>query len=147
MCTFRTGRDVPATPESVFAAFEEPARLARLWGPAGFTNTSHTFEFREGGVWDFTMHGLDGKDYPNQSEFLEIVPGERIRIKHVNLPHFDLTNTLEAIPDGTRLSWAGIFENREFAENAREFLETANEQNLDRLALEVGGIAQHGART
>ena len=29
----------------------DPARIARWWGPAGFTNTIHTFDFRPGGEW------------------------------------------------------------------------------------------------
>ncbi|WIL21366.1 MAG: SRPBCC domain-containing protein [Geothrix sp.] len=122
----------------MFAAIQDPARLARWWGPAGFTNTFQTFEFREGGSWLFTMHGPDGTDYPNQSEFLEIVPHSMVRIRHVNLPHFELSIALEPSAAGTLVSWIGVFENREFAENMRQFLETANEQNLDRLALEVG---------
>ncbi|NWJ40625.1 MAG: SRPBCC domain-containing protein [Geothrix sp.] len=138
MSLFRHSRDLPAAPEAVFAAIQDPARLARWWGPAGFTNTFQTFEFREGGSWLFTMHGPDGTDYPNQSEFLEIVPHSMVRIRHVNLPHFELSIALEPSAAGTLVSWIGVFENREFAENMRQFLETANEQNLDRLALEVG---------
>ena len=49
----RTGRLLPATPRAVFAAFEEPDRLARWWGPSGFTNTFECFEFRPGGRWVF----------------------------------------------------------------------------------------------
>jgi len=142
MSTFRHSREIPATPTAVFAAFSDPARLARWWGPSGFSNSFHTFEFHPGGRWLFTMHGPDGKDYPNQSEFLEIVPDALVRIRHVNLPHFDLAISLVPIADGTRISWLGVFEDRAFAESARQFLETANEQNLDRLAQEVGGIAR-----
>jgi len=141
MSTFRHSRDLPAAPESVFAAIQDPARLARWWGPDGFTNTFHTFEFREGGAWLFTMHGPDGTDYPNQSEFLEIVPPSRVRIKHVNLPHFELSVSLEASSTGTLVTWVGVFENHEFAENMRQFLEGANEQNLDRLTREVSAGA------
>ena len=137
MSVFRHSRDIPATPEAVFAAIQDPARLARWWGPEGFTNTFHTFEFRKGGAWLFTMHGPDGTDYPNQSEFLEIAPHSMVRIKHVNLPHFELSMSLEPSATGTLVSWIGVFENHEFAENMRQFLEGANEQNLDRLALEV----------
>jgi len=142
MSVFRHSREIPATPESVFDAIKDPVRLARWWGPDGFKNTFHTFEFRQGGSWLFTMHGPDGTDYPNQSEFLEIVPNSMVRIKHVNLPHFELSISLEPGPKGTHLSWVGVFENHEFAENARQFLETANEQNLNRLELEITRIPQ-----
>ena len=137
MSVFRHSRKIPASPESVFSAIQDPVRLARWWGPDGFTNTFHTFEFRQGGPWLFTMHGPDGADYPNQSEFLEIVPNSMVRIKHLNVPHFELSISLESNPGGTLVSWVGIFENREFAEKGRRFLEAANEQNLDRLAREV----------
>jgi len=134
MSIFRHTRLLPVLPEAVFGAFEDPALLARWWGPEGFRNTFHVFEFREGGEWDFTMHGPDGTDYPNQSRFLDIHPPSRIRIQHVNLPHFQLTVDLEPAPGGTHLTWVGDFEDSDFAEKARGFLERANEQNLDRLA-------------
>ena len=137
MSTFRHSRELPAPPEAVFGAFSDPARLARWWGPDGFSNSFDTFEFRPGGRWIFTMHGPDGVHHPNQSEFLEVVPPSRIRIKHVNQPHFELSISLEPSAAGTLLSWVGVFENQEFAEKMRGFLEAANEQNLDRLALEV----------
>ena len=137
MSVFRHARNLPAPPEAVFSAIQDPQRLARWWGPAGFTNTFHAFEFRPGGAWRFTMHGPDGTDYPNESEFLEVVPNQRIRLRHLNLPHFELTLELHPTPAGTRVAWEGVFENQAFAENMRGFLESANEQNLDRLAAEV----------
>lgn len=137
MSTFNHYREILASPEVVFDAFRDPVRLARWWGPDGFTNTFDTFEFRPGGRWLFTMHGPDGTHYPNQSEFLEIVPDSMIRIKHVNEPHFELAISLESVAAGTLVSWVGVFENPAFAEKLRQFLETANEQNLDRLALET----------
>ena len=62
----------------VFAAYTDARHLAQWWGPDGFTTTTHTFEFRPSGVWEFTMHGPDGTDYPNRIEWLEISPPERI---------------------------------------------------------------------
>ena len=47
-------------------------------------------------------------------------------------------NSRESSAAGTLVSWVGVFENQQFAEHRRQFLEAANEQNLDRLALEVG---------
>jgi len=137
MSTFRHSREIPAAPESVFSALQDPVRLARWWGPDGFTNSFQTFEFRVGGMWLFTMHGPDGTNYPNQSEFMEIVPNALVRINHISPPHFELSISLEPQATGTLVSWVGVFENHAFAENRRQFLEAANEQNLDRLMLEV----------
>ena len=138
MAVFRHSRELPASPAAVFDAFQDPARLARWWGPAGFTNTFHLFEFTPGGSWRFTMHGPNGKNYENESAFVEIVPGERVRLRHVSLPHYDLSITLEPSGQGTLLTWLGVFENDGFAESMRDFLQTANEQNLDRLVAELG---------
>lgn len=66
----------------VFEAFTDVEHLSRWWGPNGFSTSTHEFEFRPGGVWEFTMHGPDGTDYPNRIEWLEISPPERIRFRH-----------------------------------------------------------------
>ena len=50
MSIFRHEREIPAPPGSVFEAFRSPGRLARWWGPEGFSSTFDTFEFREGGA-------------------------------------------------------------------------------------------------
>jgi uncharacterized protein YndB with AHSA1/START domain len=63
----------------VFMAWTEARHLARWFGPAGFSVTTSSFDFRVGGVWDFVMHGPDGTDFRNWVHFLEITPPERIR--------------------------------------------------------------------
>lgn len=75
-------RVIDAPPENVWEAFADPKHLAEWWGPNGFTNTFHSFDFREGGIWEFTMHGPDGTDYPNWIRFEKIVPGELIEHLH-----------------------------------------------------------------
>ena len=128
-----TERVFAAGRREIFAAFEEPDRLARWWGPAGFTNTFERFEFAPGGRWVFVMHGPNGADYANESVFREIQPDSRIVIEHVVKPWYRLTVTLTAYGDGTRLSWVQEFESPEVAARMRRLSETANEQNLDRL--------------
>lgn len=75
-------RIIDGPPHLVFEAYSDPKHLGQWWGPNGFTTTTHSFEFRPGGVWDFTMHGPDGTDYPNWIRWLEIVPPERIVLRH-----------------------------------------------------------------
>ena len=79
---FIISRTIHGPRRLVFEAFTDPAHLGRWWGPNGFTTTTRTFEFRPGGVWDFTMHGPDGVDYPNWIEWREIVPPERLVYLH-----------------------------------------------------------------
>ena len=48
-----TSRVIAAPRSRVYAAFADPAQLARWWGPAGFTNSFETFDLRPGGSWRF----------------------------------------------------------------------------------------------
>lgn len=131
--TFRTTRELPAPPATVFAAIQDPIRLARWWGPNGFTNTFDVFEFKPGGRWIFAMIGPDGRVYRNESGFAAIEPDRQVVIRHVSTPRFVLTITLEATAAGTRVLWEQVFEDPAVADAVRAIVESANEQNLDRL--------------
>jgi uncharacterized protein YndB with AHSA1/START domain len=96
------------------------------------------FEFQPGGQWVFTMMGPDGTAYPNQAVFAVIEPERRVVIKHVNQPHFQLSITLEPSATGTLLRWDQTFEDAAVAQAVKHIVEPANEQNLDRLAAELG---------
>lgn len=128
-----TERTLPADPRTVFAAFEQPDRLARWWGPSGFTNTFERFEFEPGGRWVFVMHGPNGASYPNESVFREIRPDARIVVEHVVKPWYTLTVTLTPRGGQTHLAWVQEFESPEAAARMRSLSTTANEQVLDRL--------------
>jgi uncharacterized protein YndB with AHSA1/START domain len=137
MTTFHTSREIPATPAETFAAISTPERLARWWGPAGFSNTFSVCEFRVGGRWSFVMHGPDGANYPNESSFTEIEAPRKVVIQHISEPKFFLTLELAASAGGTVVSWTQVVENSEFAERVRHIVVPSNEQNLDRLTAEV----------
>lgn len=141
MSTLKTSRDIATSPATIFAAIKDPDRLARWWGPSGFSNAFETFDFRPGGRWVFSMIGPDGKTYPNEAVFAVIDADRQIVIDHVSQPHFVLTITLEAASVGTRVSWVQTFADAAVAEAVRHVCEPANEQNLDRLSVEVLGPA------
>lgn len=128
---------VPASSDDVFAAMRDPARVARWWGPDGFTNTIHEFDFRPGGRWLLTMHGPDGKDYPNESRFLHIESGRVFEIEHFSGHHFVLTIALQPVSGGTEVSWRQTFDTVEHYRAIAQFVAAANAQNLARLAAEV----------
>ncbi|MDQ3231172.1 MAG: SRPBCC domain-containing protein [Pseudobdellovibrionaceae bacterium] len=136
MTTFRTSREIPATVEQVFAAFNAQ-RLARWWGPAGFTNTFDVCEFKNGGRWSFTMHGPDGKNYPNENVFAEIEAPKKVVIQHASEPKYRLTITLASSKVGTLVSWSQAFESAAVASRMEHIVVPANEQNLERLEAEV----------
>ena len=129
----RTERKLSASPREIFAAFEQTDKLARWWGPAGFTNTFELCEFKPGGRWIYVMHGPNGQDYPNECVFREIELDTKIVIEHVVLPFYTLTITLSESGEGTNLTWRQEFENTAFVASMRDFLTNANNENLDRL--------------
>ncbi len=137
MTTFNTAREIPATVEQVFAAISNPERLARWWGPAGFTNTFKLCEFKNGGRWSFIMHGPNGSDYPNENVFAEIESPGKVVVQHVSEPKFRLTIVLTPSAMGTVVSWSQAFESSEVASRIEPIVVPANEQNLDRLSAEV----------
>ena len=135
-----TSRLLNASRKQVFTALSDPDRLARWWGPNGFTNTFLEFDFRAGGTWRFVMHGPDGKDFQNESTFAEIVPPERVVIKHTNNPKFELTITLKQENGKTRIRWRQVFQTAEERDRIAKYAVEANEQNLDRLEKELSTI-------
>jgi uncharacterized protein YndB with AHSA1/START domain len=138
-CEIVSTRHLAAPRETVFEAFSDPGALAKWWGPIGFTNTIDVFDFWPGGSWKYTMHGPDGTDYYNESQFDEIVAPERIVLTHLRPMHrFVMTMTYDVEAGGTRITWRMRFDSAEEVARIREFVVPANEQNFDRLAAALG---------
>lgn len=124
--------DVPRT--MLFAAFCDPSRLAQWWGPNGFTNTFHEFDFRPDGYWRFVMHGPDGALYEIENQFIEIVLPDRIIFRHLQFMHqFQMKMMYQEEGGKTRLTWILRFESASECERVRSFVSQANEENFDRL--------------
>jgi uncharacterized protein YndB with AHSA1/START domain/dihydrofolate reductase len=136
-------RVIDAPPELVFEAFTEVRHLSRWWGPEGFSTTTRSFEFREGAVWDFVMHGPDGTDYPEWITWTEIVEPRRITLLHGE--RADDPNTFESVltftADGaaTRIEMRTVFPTRRQRDEAvdRYHADEAGRQTLDNLAAYV----------
>ena len=83
------------------------------------------------------MHGPDGRTYPNESVFAEIESPNKIVVHHVSEPKYHLTIGLASSAAGTVVSWSQAFENSTIASRLERVVVPANEQNLDRLSVEV----------
>lgn len=75
-------RVVNAPRELVFDVWTIREHLEKWWGPDGFTTTSKQFELKPEGLWLFTMHGPDGRDYPNKIIFTEISRPAKLVYRH-----------------------------------------------------------------
>lgn len=133
-------RTIHAFRDLVFEAFTDVRHLSEWWGPTGFTTTTRFFEFREGGHWDFIMHGPDGTDYPNWITWREVVPPERITLLHgdsADDPNaFESSLTFEARGETTEVVMRTIFPTPELRDQAvREYHAIeGGQQTLGRLA-------------
>lgn len=141
-------RTISAQREVVFEAFTQVRHLSQWWGPAGFTTTTRSYEFRVGGVWDFVMHGPDGTDYQEWITWTEIVPPERIRLLHGESrddPNaFESILTFEDAGADTRVVMRAVFPTRELRDQAVEEYHAieGGEQTLGNLAAYIAGMTR-----
>jgi uncharacterized protein YndB with AHSA1/START domain len=135
-------REYEFSPQQVFEAWTNPELWARWWGPNGFTNTIHEFDFRPGGDLRYTMHGPNGVNYPNHMTVLEAAPLKRIVFHHHGSHEFYLTATFDDLGGGrTRVTFDQQFAKAEVFAEASNYCIDANEQNLDRLGALLGETA------
>ncbi|MCF7804526.1 MAG: SRPBCC family protein [Candidatus Marinimicrobia bacterium] len=110
-------REFDAPREQVFDAWTSPDKIGQWWGPDGFTTTTHSMDFREGGVWDFVMHGPDGTDYKNYIKYTEIVKPKWLSYEHGEEveqgPLFHGMVIFEDLGGKTRLTFRTLFPTKE----------------------------------
>ncbi|HTA84065.1 MAG TPA: SRPBCC family protein [Bacteroidia bacterium] len=133
--TLSITRLINAPVELVFEAWTKPDHIKHWWGPNGFTNTISKMDVKQGGEWVFTMHGPDGTDYPNTNVFVELVKNEKIVLKHVGPPIFEMHTTFKAQGKRTLISITSIFEKAEQLQAAIEAVKAdiGLKQNVDRM--------------
>lgn len=132
-------RHVAAGPAQVYAAFTDPEALATWWGPNGFRTETHAMDVRPGGHWRFTMHGPDGKAWPNFIDYDIVEPPSRLHWRHRAgedaPPDFEVELTLTPdIGGGTRIGFTMILPDQA-ARDAKAAWGAAEgaQQTLDRL--------------
>jgi len=143
-------RVIGAPRELVFEAFMQVRHLSRWWGPAGFSTTTRSFEFRVGGEWDFVMHGPDGTAYQEWITWREIVPPERIALVHGESRDdqnaFESVLTFEPAGEQTRIVMHTVFPTKDLRDEAVEKYHAieGGEQTLGNLAAYLAETRQEG---
>ena len=123
----------------VWDAWTDPKQVAKWWGPRGFTITTHSKDLRPGGIWDYTMHGPDGTDWPNKTLYHEVEKYSRLVYDHggndVQKPLFKVTVTFKEINGKTKMDMTMKFESPERAREIAVFIKQAGGNSTwDRLA-------------
>ena len=124
----------------VWDVWTNPKHIANWWGPNGFTNTIHKMDFQEGGEWKLTMHGSDGKNYPNKSVFVEIVQNKKIAFQHFN-PNYIASIIFESKERETLMDWTVLFETTELFETVVKVFKADEglNQNVEKLENYLAG--------
>ena len=129
-----------APQQLVWEAWTDPKHIIHWLGPNGFTNTFINCDTRTGGSWRYTMHGPDGRDYPNKIVFLEVVKPERLVYKHSGEDDtedvsFSVTITFEPVGNKTQVTMTSVFSSpAELQKVIREYgAEEGGKQTLTRL--------------
>jgi uncharacterized protein YndB with AHSA1/START domain len=108
--TVRLHRVLTTTPEKLYRAFIEADALAKWLPPNGFLCTVHSLEAKVGGTFRMSFRNFTtGNSHSFGGEYLELVPGERIRYNDkfddANLPgEMIVTVTLKKVSCGTELA-------------------------------------------
>jgi len=125
--------------QAVWDAWTDPAQAALWWGPRGYTLTTHSKDVRTGGHWDYTMHGPDGTDYPNTTQYLEVLPLAKLVYDHGGNadqpPMFRVTVLFDEVDGKTRMDMSMRLPTAEAAAQTRVFIKQAGgNATWDRLA-------------
>jgi uncharacterized protein YndB with AHSA1/START domain len=90
MSTITITRTFDATPDKVFAAWTEPAEIARWYGPASFDAPEDRIavDLRPGGRWELVMVRRDGSgEFPIGYEILKVDPPTLLVMRSDPMPH------------------------------------------------------------
>ncbi|MCC7053177.1 MAG: SRPBCC domain-containing protein [Gemmatimonadaceae bacterium] len=124
----------------VWEAWTDVTQVGHWWGPRGFTITTHAKELRPGGFWEYTMHGPDGKDWPNYTRYHVVEPRARLEYDHGAssadaAPMFRVVATFRDVGGKTELDMRMILPTAEAAAQTRTFVKAAGGNGTwDRLA-------------
>jgi uncharacterized protein YndB with AHSA1/START domain len=137
--TLTIARTFEAPRALVFAAWTDPAHLAKWWGPRGYVLQSCEVEARPGGAYRFCIRSPEGRDNRMWGSYREVVPPERLVLAGSWVdadgtpigPTSVLTLIFEDLGGRTRLTLHNaIFE----SEEARDLHYRGWNSSLDRLA-------------
>jgi uncharacterized protein YndB with AHSA1/START domain len=125
--------------KTVWDAWTDPEQVAQWWGPRGFTLTTHSKDLRPGGSWRYTMHGPDGVDYPNKTQYLQIEKYAKLVYDHGGNDDrpalFRVTVLFSEVQGKTKMDMSMTLPTPDAAEEIRKFIKKAGgDSTWDRLA-------------
>ncbi len=88
--TLITTVELDATPEQLWAAWNNAEKVAKWWGPAGFTSTVEELNVQPGGAMRVVMRGPDGTVFPNVYVYDEVHQPDHLVYTNIGSKEFGL---------------------------------------------------------
>lgn len=136
---FTLTRVYDAPVKTVWEAYTEDKHVTKWWGPRGFTLTTHSKKIEPGGMWHYTMHGPDGKDWINKTIYHEVEKYARLVYDHggndEQAPLFRVTVVFADVKGKTKMEFTMACPTAEAATETKKFIKKAGgDSTWDRLA-------------
>lgn len=114
-------RIIKAPPSAVWAAWKDPALLAKWWAPAPNATVVTKHEFYAGGAFGTVIRLQDGTEHSGEGCFLEVIENKRIVFTDAlrggwrpnEESFFSAIITLEAAAEGTKYTAVALHKNAE----------------------------------
>jgi uncharacterized protein YndB with AHSA1/START domain len=111
--------DVPR--ELVWKVWTEPEHLKKWFAPLPWTTVDIELDLRPGGIFRSVMRSPEGKDFPGEGCFLEVMPNEKLVWTDALLPgfrpslepFFTAVLTFEKVEGGTKYTARALHKNEE----------------------------------
>ncbi len=138
-----TTRWLNAPRELVWTVLTTPEHIKHFWGPDGFTNSIQQMDVKVGGQWLFTMHGPDGKDWPNRIIYRTVTPPSYLAFDHDggedDVSGHRFLGEIELFEQGnkTRIELRMTEPTMEARDAVAQYAVEGGRQNLERLAAYV----------
>lgn len=142
-----TTRVLNAPRDLVFKVLTSPEHIKHFWGPDGFTNSISQMDVKVGGQWLFTMHGPDGKDWPNRIIYRTVTPPSYLEWDHDggedDTSGHSFRGEIELSDEGgkTRIELRTTLKTIEARDAIVQYAVEGGRQNLERLAAYVAPMA------
>lgn len=118
-------RIIDASPDLIFKAWTSAETLDKWYCPKTFTCHTKSFEFKEGGIWQFEMVSSDGTVYPSYIKFKKIKSPSLISYSHGSFAEdpeaFESEFRLELQGGKTKISLLIIMASEEAVKNVMAF--------------------------
>lgn len=127
--TLELFRIYDASVKDVWDAWTDPKKVAKWWGPRGFSITTHSKDLKAGGHWNYTMHGPDGVDYKNITKYHVVEKYSKLVYDHGGNedqpPLFQVEVTFSEKNGKTSMAMSMTFESEQKTIELKKFIKAA----------------------